>query len=134
MRFLAHLLIALAGAAPASAQVALPAGSTVTVDFAGYAGLGLASVPASGQLDSDTWSLSGLSDGDTSWGLTYASGDFARGASAGGVSTGGVYAFYAAGSADPALGMQPTESDLTPGSATLRVRNDTGATLARVSR
>lgn len=116
-------------------------GSRVVIDFdntlAGvnegqFTGSGFAPSPATGQLDSDAWAVSGLSDGDVPFGGTATSGDAARGSSGGGVAIGGVYAFSAAGSSNYGLGVQPTEADLTPGTIKLRVRNDTGGTLTRL--
>jgi len=48
------------------------------------------------------------------------------------VTTGGLYAFYASGASNPAVGFQPTESDATPGYLTLRVYNGTGTAVDRV--
>ncbi|MCA9680409.1 MAG: DUF4215 domain-containing protein, partial [Myxococcales bacterium] len=70
--------------------------------------------------------VTGMSDGDTTFGGTFATGDLARGASAGGVGTGGLYAFDVA-AGDPAFGWQPGTNDFTPGTAVVRFVNDTGA-------
>ncbi|MEM9416225.1 MAG: PEP-CTERM sorting domain-containing protein [Planctomycetota bacterium] len=83
-------------------------------DFTGFTGSGFASAPAAGQLDSDTFRATGLSDGSGSFGGNHTSGDFARGSSAGGIGTGGIYAFDIGGG-DVALGVQPGGSDFTPG-------------------
>ncbi|NBD36582.1 MAG: hypothetical protein GVY30_11375, partial [Chloroflexi bacterium] len=98
-------------------------------DFNTFDGSGFAPSPAAGQLDSDAWSVTGLSDGDVGFGDT-CSGDVdcARGPSTGGVSTGGVYAFDV-GSGDYILGIQPGGSDFTPGEFILKVQNTTGSTL-----
>ena len=102
----------------------------LTIDFAAFTG-GFAPAPLAGQLDSDTWSINGLSDGDLPFGGTAESGDFARGTSPGGVGTGGLYAFDSGG--NTLLGVQPTGTDFTPGSFTLRLRNETGASLDGVT-
>jgi hypothetical protein len=80
---------------PALAQLEITAiGSPVSIDFSGFMGSGFAPDPAADQLDSDTWSVTGLSDGDVEFGGSGLSGDFARGSTTGGVTTGGVYAAY----------------------------------------
>ena len=96
----------------------------VAEDFESFTGSGLAPTPAAGQLDSDSWSIEGLSDGDIAFGDTAVSGDAARGASSGGVGAGGIYAFDTG--ANVVLGFQATGTDLTPGSIIHKVRNDTG--------
>ncbi|MBY6159750.1 ExeM/NucH family extracellular endonuclease [Mameliella alba] len=102
--------------------------TNVSVDFESFTGAGFAPVPTAGQLDSDLWRVTGLSDGATSFGGTFDSGDYARGTDAdGGVSSGGVYAFQVSG--NTFLGFQPTGSDVTPGTITLRITNDTGSTI-----
>ncbi|MCB9736818.1 MAG: hypothetical protein H6745_29920 [Deltaproteobacteria bacterium] len=114
-----------AAAAPARAQVAVDGSGSATIDFAAFTGAGFAPDPAAGALDSDAWSVLGMSDGDLAFGGTATSGDLARGASSGGVSTGGVYAFDTG--TEIALGFQPGGSDVTPGALVLKLRNDTGA-------
>jgi hypothetical protein len=91
--------------------------------FDSFAGTGFAPSPAAGQLDSDTWALNGLSDGDTAWGGTYTTGDYARGIDEDGASTGGIYAFDVVSGAgtDYILGVQPTDADFTPGAIYLRL-------------
>jgi hypothetical protein len=101
------------------------------IDFVGFAGAGFSSTPGSGQLDSDIWRIKGMSDGDGTYGGTHTAGDFTRGSSSGGVNTGGVYAFDVGGG-DRILGVQPGETDFTPGTFTLRIQNTTGATLADI--
>jgi len=97
--------------------------------FDGFAGAGFAPEPAAGQLDSDGWVVTGLSDGDLAFGDTGTTGTYARGAAVGAVDDGGVWAFEAVAS-DPALGVQPTMTDLTPGALGTRFTNGTGAALA----
>lgn len=100
----------------------------VTINFNAFDGSGFTPSPAAGQLDSDTWSVEGMSDGDLMFGGTETAGDFARGTDVdGGVTTGGIYAFeLGAASGDFTLGVQPGGSDMTPGTITLRVDNNTG--------
>ncbi len=118
------LFLLLAGAARAAFL-------DTAIDFTGFTGAGFAPAPAPGQLDSDAWQVEGLSDGDLLFGGEQAAGDFARGQSAGGVATGGLYAFDTGGG-NTILGVQPTGTDFTPGSFTLRLRNGTGAAVSGV--
>ncbi len=120
------LFISCAVSFPASAQEGLP----VDIDFAeaGFAGAGFAPTPGTGQLDSDTWIVEGLSEGGD---LSFATGDFARGSSTGNVSTGGIYAFDVGGG-DIALGVQPGEDDFTPGGIILKIQNNTGDTVTQL--
>ncbi len=90
-----------------------------------FDGSGFAPAPATGQLDSDAWAITGPSDGALAFGGTKTSGDYARGLSTGSISTGGIYAFDTG--ANVILGFQPSGSDLTPGTITLRIQNNTGA-------
>ena len=80
-----------------------------------------------GNLDSNSWSISGFGD-NVSFGGSASSGDPARGTATGAVSTGGFYAFDAtADGGSIGLGVQPAGSDFTPGDIKLRLRNDTGS-------
>jgi len=116
---------------PVDALVINSAGVVVTEDFSGFGGAGLSSEPSTGQLDSDDWRISGLSDGSGRFGGTYITGDFARGTSASGVSGGGVWGFDVDNgpAINRALGVQPIGSDFTPGEITLRLMNDTASTV-----
>ncbi len=105
--------------------------ATTPIDFTGFDGSGFAPSPSAGQLDSDIWRVTGLSDGAMNFGDTKTSGDFARGSSTGGVSTGGVYSFDVGGG-NTTLGVQPGGSDFTPGDFTLKIENTTGNTVADV--
>ncbi|MEO1432458.1 MAG: ExeM/NucH family extracellular endonuclease, partial [Cyanobacteria bacterium J06633_8] len=87
---------------------------------------GFAPSPTVGQLDSDTYSITGLSDGTLAFAETGTSGDFNRGTSTGGVSTGGIYAFDK-GAGDVFLGVQPGGSDFTSGEIIVKVTNTTGS-------
>lgn len=112
----------------AHAQLSLSTeGSPVVIDFAGFDGTGFAPSPAAGQLDSNVWRITGMSDGDGTFGGTHDAGDFARGSSAGGVTTGGTYAFDTG--SGTILGIQPGGTDFTPGAITLAVTNNTGGAL-----
>ena len=93
-----------------------------------FAGSGLEGVPTAGRLDSTSWMVTGMSDGETTWGGDFTSGDFARGTSTGNVTTSGLYSFnHASVGSDRSLGVQPGGSDFTPGDIILRVLNDTGS-------
>ena len=73
------------------------AGPTTSIDFTGYAGDGFDDSPDSGQLDSDSWRVVGMNDGDASFGdddLDF--DDFAESASTGNVTDGGLWAFTVA--------------------------------------
>jgi Ca2+-binding RTX toxin-like protein len=101
-------------------------------NFDTFRGTGFAPVPSSGQLDSDRVRVTGLSDGDLSFGGTADSGDFARGITTGGVSTGGVYAFDR-GNGDYALGVQPTGSDFMPGTLEFAIMNISGEMVSTIA-
>lgn len=116
-----------------SAQVAIPAPATpVTIDFTGFLGTGFQPAPAAGQLDSDDWALTGMSEGAMVFGDTKTTGDFARGATAGDVSSGGLYALNY-GSGNQGLILQPTSSDWNPGTITLRLQNNTGGSIEELA-
>ncbi len=93
-----------------------------------YDGSGFSSSPSSGQLHSNAWATSGMSDGNSDFGDDNMSGDFARGTGTGAVGTGGFYAFQVS-SSNYAFGIQPGTHDWTPGTLTLRIKNNTGYTL-----
>lgn len=110
------------------AQLSLSATGVPAVEtFTTYTGSGLVSIPTTGELDSDTWRILGMSDGDTEFGANETGGDYAKGESAGGVTAGGLYAFDAGLASGVCLGVQPTGSDFTPGSVVLKIQNNTGA-------
>lgn len=122
-------LALLAAEADAFAQLFLDQRLTVE-SFDGYAGAGFAPAPGAGQLDSDAWRLGG--DDICDFGATCTGGDFANGASAGDVTAGGLYAFTVQAS-NPAYGWQAASGAMTPGVITLRMVNDTGATITDAS-
>ena len=111
-------------------------GQTITYTFTGYMGNGISpgtagqntGVTATGDLDSNDFRVTGLSDGDTTFGGTFSGGDFGRGMSTAGVNTGGLYAFDVGGG-NTALGVQPAGSDFTPGNFDLQYVNNSGQTL-----
>jgi hypothetical protein len=97
------------------------------VNLDAYLGTGFTASPASGQLDSDAWEVTGLSQGALTYGGTRTSGDY-TGTADGSTTGGGLYAFDTGGS-NSTLGVQPTGSDFTPGTITLRAQNQTGSTV-----
>lgn len=94
-----------------------------------YDGSGFTTSPATGQLNSNAWATTGMSDGDGPYGGSYTTGDFARSTSTGGETTGGFYAFTV-DIGNNALGIQPGGSDWNPGTITLRIQNKTGGVIS----
>lgn len=132
---LSQLLLSLVAlciaAVTSSAQVQLNAVNTpVTIDFTGYTAQGFAPAPAAGQLNSNNWASTGMSDGDLAFGGTQTGGDYARGLWNNSTS-GGFY--YVNQSGNTRFVIQPTGADFNPGTLTLRVQNNTGQPLTRLS-
>jgi len=100
-------------------------GAEIADEFDSFRGDGLAPNPTATQLDSDTYRVTGFSDGDSTFGGTFTTGDFARGTSTGAVSTGGAYGFDLGGG-NFGVGVQPAGSDFNPGTFTVRISNQTG--------
>lgn len=96
----------------------------VAESFEAFDGTGFASSPSAGQLDSDQWRITGLSDGNGTFGGNHTTGDFARGVESDPIFSGGIYAFDVG--ANRVLGTQPTGGDMTPGAIGLQVSNTTG--------
>lgn len=133
---LATLCALLPGTALAD-EVLDASGVAIDFDVPLYTGSGFASEPAEGQLDSDNWIVTGLSDGDFDFGDTAVGGDYSGGVSVGGLTGGGVYSFDVDpipddGMTNFVLGVQPIGGDFTPGAIVLRLQNQTGGTLNRV--
>lgn len=93
-----------------------------------FNGSGITDSQSNGKLNSSTFSISGMSQGSVSFGGSSTSGDYARGQNSGGVTSGGMYAFEV-NTGDYAMGFQPTGSDFTPGSVTIRLNNQSGDTI-----
>lgn len=115
-------------------------GTTITIDFensnlgvnnGAFTAAGITPTPTSGQLNSNAWSVNGLSQGDLNFGQTGTSSDYAQGTSPGGVFSGGIYAWM--NGMDTGLGVQPTGSDFTPGNITLKIDNNTGAAIDSIT-
>ncbi|HET8839345.1 MAG TPA: T9SS type A sorting domain-containing protein [Flavobacteriaceae bacterium] len=103
------------------------------VNFGEFKGLGFvpnniegSEIP--GTLDSDTWEVQGMSDGNLNFGDSSSSGDFARGLSSVPVGIGGIYSFEVYPD-ENILGIQANTADATPGSIGMRVQNKTGTTI-----
>lgn len=110
------------------------AASVFVEDFQTYDGSGFSpspSPPVQGQIDSNYWSATGMSDGAVNFGGTCSIGDCARGISSGFVTTGGLYAFDT-GSGNTIFGWQATGSDFIPGTFDLRLQNLTRATMTEL--
>jgi hypothetical protein len=90
-----------------------------------YGGSGFSPNPATGQLHSNAWAVTGWSDGNLAFGDTRTTGDFARGFAAGHVSTNGMFATELA-PGNRCLLIQPGGGDWAPGTLTLRLQNQTG--------
>lgn len=98
------------------------------VNNGAFQGTGFSPNPVVGQLNSNAWSTTGMSEGSSGFGDTNTTGDFSRGVSEGEIVVGGFYAFDVAdkNKTNYTLGFQPTQDDFTPGSITLKVQNTTG--------
>lgn len=114
------------------AQVSIPTTDVpVFIDFTGFAGAGFQPGGGAGTLNSDEWSVTGLSEGAVDFGGTAITGDFARGVTMGLVTTGGVYGVDIAG--NQGLMIQPTADDFTPGSFILKIENNTGVEVTELA-
>lgn len=113
--------------------------NSATIDFTttvpgvnngAFAGTGFAPAPATGQLDSDAFAITGFSDGNLVFGGTATTGDLARGDSTAGETTGGLYNLNDPASNLNGIIIQPggsPDNDFNPGTITLRIQN-TGTT------
>lgn len=104
--------------------------SLTGINEGGFTGDGLSPAPSSGQLDSNTWLIEGLSDGDSSFGDTNTSSDFTGTANFGAAGSG--INSYTIAPEDYALGFQPAGSDLTPGIIAFRFQNNTGEVITNL--
>jgi hypothetical protein len=114
--------------------------TTFTIDFdttvdgvnnGQFDGSGFTTNPATGQLNSNAWAVTGLEEGTLDFGGSQTSGDFAKGSFDIPVTSGGIYAFEVSPD-NAALGVQPTSTDFTPGTFTLKIQNQTGSTVTNV--
>jgi hypothetical protein len=104
------------------------------VNNGAFQGTGFSPSPTVGQLNSNAWATTGMSEGNSAFGATKTSGVFAKGVSAGEVVDGGFYAFDVdeKNSINYALGFQPTQNDFTPGTITLKIENTTGQYISAI--
>jgi hypothetical protein len=102
------------------------------VNESAFLGNGIRNTPLLGELDSDAWKMKGCSEGNTEFSNDYPIGDYARGLSNGSETTGGIYSFQN-NLINHTLGWQSTSSDLSPGSITLKIQNQSGFSLERVA-
>ena len=98
-----------------------------------FTGTGFTASPSAGQLNSNSFAITGWADGDLSFGATRntASTDFTRGTSTGGVTTGGNYAFTVSTN-NNAFGFQPGSGDWAPGTLTLKFQNQSGVSITDI--
>ncbi|MFZ9386718.1 MAG: T9SS type A sorting domain-containing protein [Chitinophagaceae bacterium] len=94
-----------------------------------FTGAGFEANPSSaGRLNSNAWAITGWSNGDLSFGGTQITPgtDYTRGSVASSVTTGGIYAFtgFPGSSENPSLMMQPGSSDWSPGTLSLKLKNN----------
>ncbi|HKO78025.1 MAG TPA: lamin tail domain-containing protein, partial [Flavobacterium sp.] len=104
-------------------------GNMAGVNTGAFQGTGFSPSPVAGQLNSNAWATTGMSEGNSVFGGTYTSGVFAKGISEGEIVDGGFYAFDVdekVNTSNYALGFQPTQNDFTPGTITLKIKNTTG--------
>ena len=140
-KFIALLFFAILAVTTSNGQLSFVDGtSNYLIDFdatvsgvnsGSFTGSGFANSPSSGQLDADAWATTGLSDGSKGFGTSNTSGDHARGSNDGGVSTGGIYGFDIGGG-NRAIGIQPTGSDWTPGTLSLRMVNNSSTVITEM--
>lgn len=105
------------------------------VNSGAFTGAGINPTPTAGQLDGTAWAITGMSDGDYAFDdAAITTGDYARSDNNGGATTGGLYSFdLSALGTGYTLGVQPTGSDFSPGTITLRIINNTGSTVTSIA-
>ncbi|UXX78514.1 lamin tail domain-containing protein [Reichenbachiella carrageenanivorans] len=131
MKYSSLLILIFLKSIPLFGQGLLLSDGTNNIGFTGTDGSGFSATPSAGQLNSNEWKITGMSDGNTTFGGEYITGDYTRGTSSGGVGTGGVYIFDVGGG-NKALGVQPGGSDFTPGFFHLQTTNNAGATIQEI--
>lgn len=105
------------------------------VNNGAYTGSGFQPTPTAGQLDSDAFASTGMSDGNLAFGGTAVTGDYARGAVSTAQATGGFYAYTGTpGSvANPSFLFQPIAADFTPGTLMLRIQNNGTTNITQIA-
>ena len=92
-----------------------------------FSGAGFSPNPTvAGRLNSNAWDIKGFSFGTLGFGGTQTVDAFGRGSVTGAVVSHGIYAFteLPGSVANPALMVQPSGTEFSPGSITLRIRNN----------
>ena len=128
--------LALLASPQVHAQWSISNTDTTTINFSNtvtgvnngvFNGSGFQASPSAGQLDSDAWASTGMSDGSLAFGgtRTNASTDYTRGSTFS--STGGFYGLTSSG--NTWLAIRPTSADWAPGTLTLRAENNIGSSL-----
>ncbi len=97
-----------------------------TVGWGPYTGVGFSPTVVTGRLNSNAWELKGWQNGDLSFGGAMSNPAHGRGAVASAVITEGIYAYTdnPHTATNPAMLIQPGDGNFTPGSLTLRIRNN----------
>lgn len=108
-------------------------GGTITgVGYGSFTAGGFTMIPTSGKLNSNAWAITGFSDGNLAFSGTKTTGDYARGTTTMmnpvtdvGATIGGIYSYTGVpfSLSDPAMLIQSTDVDFTPGTITLRIKN-----------
>lgn len=106
-------------------------GVEVSIDFSNYTGTGVAPDPTGGELNSNNWSILGMSDGPIGFGDSSSDGDFEGQTDGTGATGGGLYSYN--NGTSTSLWVQPTSSDFTPGALILKLNNATGATVTSIN-
>jgi hypothetical protein len=104
--------------------------SVPRVNEGAFAGVNLAPAPATGELNSNAWTINGSSGGGAA--VFGGSQNTGGGISTGNVTAGTYYSFETT-PGNRALGVQPTDVYMSPGSITLRLQNNTGTTINTVA-
>ena len=99
------------------------------VNRGSFQGAGISPTDDAGDLNSNSWAITGFSTPDIGFGGTSTQNSaYDRGVSTGGVPEGGVYAFETSPN-NFSLGVHTTDADFSPGTITLRVQNQTNVTV-----
>ncbi len=101
--------------------------SELVIDFTGFAGEGFAPEATAGQLSSLAWSAEGFTEMPIAFGDSSEADEVTGLTDGSGVSAGGLYAFDDGN--NQMLWVQPTGAVFTPGNITLKVCNNTGASV-----
>lgn len=100
-----------------------------------YTGAGFSPNPTvAGRLNSNAWDIKGFSFGTLGFGGTQTVDAFGRGSVTGAVVSHGIYAFteLPGSVANPALMVQPSGTEFSPGSITLRIKNNGSSSITQL--